>query len=129
MEMHQLIRKKRLAAGVSQGQTANALGLTQPYLSQLELGKRAPSVDVLLALAIFLNTTPNDLLGVSSLVSPRDGPDFLSRCFSAWRECSEAVAAMDPRELAAGLSDENRERIRAEASEARQALDELLEAI
>ena len=60
------LKAARLAKGLTLVQCANALGVTNPALSQWEQGKREPKHVMLIALCRLLDTTPNDLLGVSS---------------------------------------------------------------
>ena len=59
------LKAARLAKGLTLVQCANALGVTNPALSQWEQGKREPKHAMLIALCRLLDTTPNDLLGVS----------------------------------------------------------------
>ncbi len=59
------LKAARLAKGMTLVQCANALGITNPALSQWEQGKREPKHSMLVALCRLLDTTPNDLLGVS----------------------------------------------------------------
>jgi len=47
------IRKLRAGTGLTQKHLAKAVGLSSKFISQLELGKRAPSLDSLSALATF----------------------------------------------------------------------------
>ena len=60
------LKAARLAKGLTLVQCASALDITNPALSQWEQGKREPKHSMLLALCRLLDTTPNDLLGVSS---------------------------------------------------------------
>ncbi|MBO7685987.1 MAG: helix-turn-helix transcriptional regulator [Kiritimatiellae bacterium] len=50
-------------------QCADALGITNPALSQWEQGKREPKFAMLIALCLLLDTTPNDILGFVSSAS------------------------------------------------------------
>ncbi len=56
------IRVWRNHRGLTQQQLADQAGISKPYLSQLESGKRTGSADVLAALAKALNVTIDDLL-------------------------------------------------------------------
>ena len=48
MENYRLIiRKKRKQLGLSQNQLASAVGISQPFMNEIELGKKSPSVEVL----------------------------------------------------------------------------------
>ena len=57
------LKAARLAKGMTLVQSANALGITNPALSQWEQGKREPKLDMLLELCYLFDTSPNDLLG------------------------------------------------------------------
>ncbi|MEQ2439805.1 helix-turn-helix domain-containing protein [Solibaculum intestinale] len=49
MENYRLIiRKKRKQLGLSQNQLARAVGISQPFMNEIELGKKSPSVEVLI---------------------------------------------------------------------------------
>ena len=49
MENYRLIiRKKRKQLGLSQNQLARAVGISQPFMNEIELGKKNPSVEVLI---------------------------------------------------------------------------------
>ncbi|MBR0066752.1 MAG: helix-turn-helix transcriptional regulator [Kiritimatiellae bacterium] len=57
------LKAARLAKGMTLVQSANALGITNPALSQWEQGKREPKFDMLLELCQLFDTSPNELLG------------------------------------------------------------------
>ena len=57
------LKAARLAKGMTLVQSANALGITNPALSQWEQGKREPKLDMLLELCYLFDTSPNELLG------------------------------------------------------------------
>ena len=49
MENYRLIiRKKRKQLGLSQNQLARAVGISQPFMNEIELGKKSTSVEVLI---------------------------------------------------------------------------------
>lgn len=56
------IRRARLLAGISQGDLARELGLSQGSVSLWERGKTNPSAPKLKRLAEILNTTVDELL-------------------------------------------------------------------
>ncbi len=56
------IRATRVAAGLTQEVAAERIGIRQSYLSDLETGRRTPSMDMLKRVAVALNTTPSKLL-------------------------------------------------------------------
>jgi DNA-binding XRE family transcriptional regulator len=56
------VRAWREARGLTQGQLAEAAGISIPYLSQIEAGKRKGSADVLTALARALRVSLDDIV-------------------------------------------------------------------
>ena len=56
------IRVWRRYRGLSQRQLAEAAGISTPYLSQIESGKRTGTTEVLTAIANALNLTLDDIL-------------------------------------------------------------------
>ena len=77
-------------------QCANALGITNPALSQWEQGKREPKYAMLFALCNLLNTTPNDLIGFSpsSLGAPAPPHEVKAGANSAVAIGSNAQASV-----------------------------------
>lgn len=59
------IRKQRELARLPMRQLAAMVGISGPYLSQIERGLRSPSGDVLEAIADSLQTTADALLGAA----------------------------------------------------------------
>lgn len=57
------IRAKRLAAGLSQQQLADAVGMTQASISRIEADKQMLRVSDLYAIARILSTPPLELIG------------------------------------------------------------------
>ena len=57
------LKAARMAKKMTLVQCANALGITNPALSQWEQGKREPKYSMLIDLCLLFDTTPNDLLG------------------------------------------------------------------
>lgn len=66
MDMRRLVgrnvKRLRLARGWTQEQLSEASGFTQQYLSDLERGRRNPTIVSLLELAQALGSTPVDLV-------------------------------------------------------------------
>ena len=66
MDMRKLIgqnvRRLRIAQDLTQEQFAERLGFSQQYISDLERGRRNPTVVSLYELAQALKTTPADLV-------------------------------------------------------------------
>ena len=56
------IRDLRIKKGESQEQVATAIGITKQTLSGIETGYRAPSIEVAVALAKYLNVSLDSLL-------------------------------------------------------------------
>jgi transcriptional regulator with XRE-family HTH domain len=67
-----LIRKQREVAALPMRQLADAVGISNPYLSQIERGLRAPSEAVLDAIASTLHTTADALYSQAGFVEPED---------------------------------------------------------
>ena len=67
MDMRKLVgrnvRRLRLASGMTQEQFAERSGFSQQYISDLERGRRNPTIVSLFELAQALGATPVDLLG------------------------------------------------------------------
>ena len=59
------LRERRKELGKTVSQCAAFLQKTQPAWTLYETGKRLPKLDELLEICRLLDTTPNDLLGVS----------------------------------------------------------------
>lgn len=56
------LRAARQNAGMTQRELANKTGVTQNYIAQIEGGRRAPSLEVLVHLAESIDVQPADLL-------------------------------------------------------------------
>ncbi len=67
-----IIRKQRELAALPMRQLASAVGISNPYLSQIERGLRAPSDAVLNAIAESLRTTADSLYAEAGFVDPDD---------------------------------------------------------
>jgi transcriptional regulator with XRE-family HTH domain len=66
------IRSLRRERGLTLAQVAAASGLSQPFLSQLELGRSRPSMRSLFRIATALGTTQQTLLGLAAGDPPGD---------------------------------------------------------
>jgi len=66
------IRSLRRERGLTLLQVAEAAGLSQPFLSQLELGRSRPSMRSLFRIATALGTTQQTLLGLAAGDPPDD---------------------------------------------------------
>ena len=63
------IRELRIQAGMEQKELADAVGVTQPHVSNWESGKRIPTTAMLPAIAKALGCTVNDLYVPADAVS------------------------------------------------------------
>lgn len=54
MNYRELIRKKREEKGISQNQLAKLLGISQPYMNQIETGSRNPTLPLLVKICDIL---------------------------------------------------------------------------
>ena len=61
------VRRERMARGWSQEGLGSKAGTSQVYISEIETGKKAASVDVLEALASALSCEPYELLRPSDI--------------------------------------------------------------
>lgn len=60
------LKELRMARGLTQVELSQATGWTQVAISRMEVSPTwNPTADTILRLAVALNCTPNDLLGVS----------------------------------------------------------------
>jgi transcriptional regulator with XRE-family HTH domain len=67
------LREQRLASRLSLRQLAEQVGVSNPYLSQIERGLRRPSAEVLQQLAKALRISAEQLYIRAGIVSPTDG--------------------------------------------------------
>ena len=63
MELGKNIARQRKLKNVKSKELAKQVGVGQPYISEIETGKKMPSIDVLKRIAVALGTTTSDLLG------------------------------------------------------------------
>lgn len=61
------LKELRELKGLSQSILATKLGYTQPCIGKWEAGTREPSLDDIIAIALFFNVTTDYLLGVTDL--------------------------------------------------------------
>ena len=48
MNYKEIIKKRRLEMGLSQNKLAKLVGITQPFMNEIESGRKSPSVEVLI---------------------------------------------------------------------------------
>ncbi len=107
----QIIRQQREHAELSLRQFAELVGISNPYLSQIERGLRAPSEQVLQGIARSLKLSVEALYERAGLAPPGTGeagdvlyaiahdPRLSSRQRTALREVYEAFVAVSPRRV------------------------------
>jgi transcriptional regulator with XRE-family HTH domain len=90
-----IIRAQRELAALPMRQVAAAVGISNPYLSQIERGLRAPSAAVLEAIAESLQTSAQDLYAEAGFVdpSPEDDVDGPARLVTEIGAAVELTAA------------------------------------
>lgn len=89
-----IIRRQRELAALPMRQLATAVGISNPYLSQIERGLRAPSEAVMNAIARSLETTVDALYAEAGLPPPSaDGAGPASSLQQAIDEAEELTLA------------------------------------
>ena len=66
-----ILRRYRDAAGLSQQQIVDAVGISKGFYSSLESGKRVPNLDMLIRLAKHLKVTPGMLIDAAVMESEK----------------------------------------------------------
>jgi len=84
MELGKNIARIRKLHNLTSTQLAELVGIKQPYLSQIERGRRSPSLEVLQKIAKVLDTTVSELLGEV----PEQLPEDMKRLVATARELS-----------------------------------------
>jgi transcriptional regulator with XRE-family HTH domain len=106
----EIIRQQRELAELSMRQFAELAGISNPYLSQIERGLRAPSEQVLEAIAKTLKVSADALYEQAGVTPPGErpadtavldaiaqDPNLTARQRSALRQVYEAFVATSPR--------------------------------
>ena len=117
----EIIRQQRELAELSMRQFAELAGISNPYLSQIERGLRAPSEQVLDAIAKTLKISSDALYEQAGVTPPGEEPEdsavldaiaadprLAARQRSALREVYEAFVAAGPRASSAPRSSRTR---------------------
>jgi transcriptional regulator with XRE-family HTH domain len=107
----EIIRQQRELAELSMRQFAQLAGISNPYLSQIERGLRAPSKHVLDGIASALKVSADALYDEAGVSRPGDGPErsavldavsgdprLTARQRGALKEVYEAFVAASPRQ-------------------------------
>ncbi|MEG1069860.1 MAG: helix-turn-helix transcriptional regulator [Ruthenibacterium sp.] len=79
MKMHEILREKRKAKGLTQAQIADMLNVSAPAVNQWERGNSYPDITLLPALARLLDTDLNTLLSFEDDLSQEEIWDFTNR--------------------------------------------------
>lgn len=87
-EIGKRIAQRRKELGLRQTQVCERAGINDKYLSCIERATSIPSLEVLMKLALALDTTPNEFL-VGSV---------RHEC-EEWRSTAELLRDMDPKQL------------------------------
>ncbi len=87
-EIGRRIAKRRKELGLRQIQVCERAGINDKYLSCIERATSIPSLDVVMRLALALETTPDTFL----VGSARHEDD-------QWRDVAEEMRGMNPRQL------------------------------
>jgi len=90
-----IIRRQRELASLSMRQLSASVGISNPYLSQIERGLRAPSDAVLTSIAASLHTTADQLYSDAGFVeaSDQDASESPSRLLAEIQAAQELTGA------------------------------------
>ncbi len=66
MKINNIIRKTRREQGLTQAELARRVGITRPYLSDIENGKRQVRGELMIRIAITLGKSVEDIFLISS---------------------------------------------------------------
>ena len=87
-EIGKRIARRRKELGLRQAQVCERAGINDKYLSCIERATSIPSLEVLMKLAIALDTTPDEFL-----------VGTLNRSDEEWRNVAEILRTMEPKRL------------------------------
>lgn len=105
-----LIRQQRELAELPMREFAKLVGISNPYLSQIERGLRAPSDAVLDAIAETLDVSADELYKMAGFVERPDSADHESADLAAAIEAAQELTAAQRRamlEMYRGFLDAN----------------------
>ena len=125
MTLGEIIRQQRELTELSMRQFADLAGISNPYLSQIERGLRAPSEQVLDAIAKTLKVSSDALYEQAGVTPPGEDSEasavldaiaadqrLTARQRTALREVYEAFVAASPRVSSAPRRSPNRRRVK-----------------
>lgn len=92
-EIGRRIARRRKELGLRQAQVCERAGINDKYLSCIERATSIPSLEVIMKLALALNTTPDEFLTGSVRYQGDE-----------WRDIAELMRNMGPRQLALAKS-------------------------
>ncbi len=87
-EIGKRIARRRKELGLKQAQVCERVGINDKYLSCIERATSIPSLEVVMRLALALDTTPNEFL-VGTIHYKND----------QWRDVAELMRNMSPQQL------------------------------
>lgn len=94
------IRRQRKERGMSQNVLAREIGCTQPFLCEIETGKRTPSLPMLDRIAAGLDVTAADLLGAEPVVLTEPGCERTPEACGVFTSREAAQAVIDAHDAA-----------------------------
>lgn len=92
-EIGKRIAKRRHELGLKQYEVEERAGIAFKYLTQIECGRSIPSTEVIMRLALALDTTPDEFLVGTARHEGRE-----------WRSVAELLRPMDEKQLALAKS-------------------------
>lgn len=87
------IAHRRKSMGFTQAKLAEAIGISSTYMSSIERAVSIPSTEVIMRLAMALETTPDEFLAGTA---QQEGAE--------WRSVAELLRPMDKKQLALARS-------------------------
>ncbi len=88
-EIGKRIARRRKSLGLTQSQISEMVGISDPYMSNIERAVSIPSTEVIMRLAIALDTTPDEFL--TGTARRGDGEE--------WRSVAEELRTLNPKQL------------------------------
>ena len=82
------IARRRKELGLKQSQLSEKVGISDPYMSNIECATSIPSTEVIMRLALALDTTPDEFL----IGTARQGSE-------TWKDVAELLRPMDEKQL------------------------------
>lgn len=87
-EIGRRIAKRRVQMGMTQAKVAEACGISEQYVSNIERSVSIPSTEVIMALSHILETTPDEFL-VGTVRYQDEG----------WKDVAEKLRVLDEKQL------------------------------